>query len=129
MSKARQEAKCCSHIAVRILLKSRIGGLHCRHVGVQNKRELGISFSEYACVTQKKICSHSLHKNRSKLPEEKNLIVPVHQHGRHDVTCKPSISSEAKLNENCALTCSLNRWLCRKDDAKSLHSFYVATHM
>ena len=40
---------------------------------------------------QKKICSHSLHKNESKLPEEKNRIVPVHQHDRHDVTCKPSI--------------------------------------
>ena len=24
-------------------------------------------------------------------PEEKNVIVPVHQHGRHDVTCKPLI--------------------------------------
>ena len=35
----------------------------------------------------------SLHKNRSQLPEEKNLIVPVHQLGRHDVTYKPSIST------------------------------------
>ena len=40
---------------------------------------------------QKKICSHSLHKNGSKLPEEKNLIVPNHQHGRHDVTCNQLI--------------------------------------
>ena len=32
-----------------------------------------------------------LNKNGSELPEEKNLIVPVHQHARHDVTCKPSI--------------------------------------
>ena len=39
---------------------------------------------------QKKICSQSLHKNGSELPEEKNRIVPVHQHDRHDVTCKPS---------------------------------------
>ena len=48
-----------------------MGGLHCRHVGGQNKT-----------------CSQSLHKNVSELPEEKNLIVSVHQHGRHDVTCK-----------------------------------------
>ena len=35
---------------------------------------------------QKKICSHSLHKNGRQLPEQKNRVVPVHQHGRHDVT-------------------------------------------
>ena len=40
---------------------------------------------------QKKICPQILHKNGSELSKEKNLIVPVHQHGRHDVTCKPSI--------------------------------------
>ena len=39
---------------------------------------------------QKKICSQSVHKNGSELPEEKNLIVPVHQHGRRDVTPFPS---------------------------------------
>ena len=43
------------------------------------------------CTKQKKISSHSLHKNGSYLPEEKNLIVPVHQHGPHDITRKPSI--------------------------------------
>ena len=42
---------------------------------------------------QQKICSLSMHKNGSELPEEKNLIVQVHQHGRHDVTCKPSIAA------------------------------------
>ena len=46
------------------------------------------------CTKQKKNCSRNLHKNGSLLPEEKNLIVPVHQHGRHDVTCKPSILTE-----------------------------------
>ena len=40
----------------------------------------------------KENCSQSLHKNGCDLPEEKNLFVPVHQHGRHDVTYKPSIS-------------------------------------
>ena len=44
-----------------------IGGLHCCHVGGQKK----------------KIFSQSLHKNGSELPEEKNLFVPVHQHGSH----------------------------------------------
>ena len=43
------------------------------------------------CTKQKKICSYSIHKNGSEVPEEKNLIFPVHQHGRHDVTCKRSI--------------------------------------
>ena len=40
------------------------------------------------CTKQKKICSQSLHKNGGELPEEKNLIVPVHEHGRHDVSCQ-----------------------------------------
>ena len=34
---------------------------------------------------QKKIRSHSLHKNGTQLPEETNLV-SVHQHGLHDVT-------------------------------------------
>ena len=51
-----------------------IGGLHFRHVGVQNKRK----FVHIVCINF----------NGSELPEEKNHIVPVHQHGRHDVTCK-----------------------------------------
>ena len=55
-----------------------IGGLHCCHNGDR-------------CTKQKKISSHNLHKNGIQLSEEKNRIVPVHQRGRHDVTCKPSI--------------------------------------
>ena len=49
------------------------------------------------CTKQKKICSHSLHKNGSLLPEEENLIVPNHQHGRHDVTYKPSMVTNEEL--------------------------------
>ena len=49
-----------------------IGGLCCRHVGVQNKRK----FAHIVCI-------------KMELSEEKNLIVPVHQHGRHDATCCP----------------------------------------
>ena len=41
---------------------------------------------------QNKICSHSLHKNEIN-SEEKTVNVPIHQHGGHDVTCKPSIKS------------------------------------
>ena len=51
---------------------------------------------------QKKICSHSWHKKGIQLPEEKTFIVPVHQHGRHNVTCKSSIGLE---------TCTLIIWL------------------
>ena len=40
----------------------------------------------------KEYLSQSLHKNGSELPEEKNLITPVDQHGRHDVTCKPLVT-------------------------------------
>ena len=41
-----------------------------------------------------------LHENRRELPEEKNLIFPVHQHacGRHDVTCKPPIVVSVQIN-------------------------------
>ena len=39
----------------------------------------------------KENCSHSLNINEIKLPEEKNLIVPNHQNGGHDVTCNPPI--------------------------------------
>ena len=42
-------------------------------------------------LKQKKICSHSLHKNGSSLLEEKDLIVPYHQHGCLDVTCNQSL--------------------------------------
>ena len=55
-----------------------IGGLHCRHVGGQNKRK----FAHIICI---KMAVNSQRR--------KNLIVPVHQHGRHDVTCKRSIGS------------------------------------
>ena len=53
-----------------------IGGLHCRHVGVQNKRK----FVRIVCI-----------KMEVNSQRRKNLIVPVHQHGRHDVKFKPSI--------------------------------------
>ena len=48
-----------------------------------------IALPPCSCTKQKKICSHSLHNNG--LPEEKNLIVPIHQHGRHDVKRNPPI--------------------------------------
>ena len=48
---------------------------------------------------QKNICSHSLNKNGSQLPEKKNLIVPNHQHDRHDVTCNQPIG----FYEGCPL--------------------------
>ena len=51
------------------------GGLHSRHVGGQNKRK----FVHKVCIKMEV------------LPEEENLIFSVHQHGRHDVTLKPSI--------------------------------------
>ena len=67
-----------SHVGLRV------GGLHCRHLVVQNK---------------------SLHK--IEVPKEKNLIVLVHQHGRHDVTCKPSISSPLRLDAVVSLKAGL----------------------
>ena len=45
------------------------------------------------------ICSHSLHKNGSKLPE----LNPVYQHGRHDVTCKPSIENSNGLSHTVGI--------------------------
>ena len=70
-----------------------IGGLHCCHVGVQNKRK----FVHVVCI-------------KVKVPQEKNLIVPVHQHGRQIVTCTPSIfrksAKERKLNFHLLFTCT-----------------------
>ena len=49
---------------------------------------------------QKNIFSKNLHENRVWFPEERNAFVLDHQHGRHDVTCKPAI----KLNSPTDLT-------------------------
>ena len=40
-------------------------------------------------VNRKKLFSKNFHENRVKFLEERNAIVPDHQHGRRDVTCKP----------------------------------------
>ena len=54
----------------------KIGGWHCHRAGGENKRKS----AHILCL---KMIVNS--------PREKILIVPVHQHGRHDVTTKPSI--------------------------------------
>ena len=38
-----------------------------------------------------KIISEKLHKNGVSFPEDRNVSVLDHQHGCHDVTCKPEI--------------------------------------
>ena len=38
-----------------------------------------------------KIISEKLHKNGVSFPEDRNVFVLDHQHGCHDVTCKPEI--------------------------------------
>ena len=35
---------------------------------------------------------------------EKNIIVPVHQHGRHDMTCKPAIENSTGLSRKVGST-------------------------
>ena len=57
-----------------------IGGLHCRHVGGQNKTKTS------------HIVSIKMEFNS---PKEKNLFVPIHQHDRHDVTCNPPINGRS----------------------------------
>ena len=64
-------------MAIRLqIARSFIGGLHFRHVDGKNKRK----FAHIVCV-----------KMELTRRGEKNLIVPYHQHGRHDVTCNQPI--------------------------------------
>ena len=42
-------------------------------------------------VNTKEIFVLNLHQNRVHFPAERNAFVLDHQHGRRDVTCKPSI--------------------------------------
>ena len=51
--------------------------------GVQNKRK----FAHIVCIKME-VSSQTV----------KTLIVPVQQHGRHDVTCKPFIFQKCSLN-------------------------------
>ena len=53
-----------------------IGGLHCCHVGGQNKRK----FVYIVCIKMK------VNSQRRKI-----VFVPVHQHGHHDLTYNTSI--------------------------------------
>ena len=43
-------------------------------------------------VKTKEIFLLNLHQNRVHFPAERNAFVLDHQHGRHDVTCKPAIA-------------------------------------
>ena len=45
-------------------------------------------------VNTKEIFGQNLHQNRVHFPAERNAFVLDHQHGRRDVTCKPSILIE-----------------------------------
>ena len=43
-------------------------------------------------VNTKEIFGQNLHQNRVHFPAERNAFVYDHQHGRHDITCKPAIN-------------------------------------
>ena len=49
-------------------------------------------------VNTKEIFVLNLHQNRVHFPAERNAFVLDHQHGRRDVTCKPSICSDHICN-------------------------------
>ena len=46
------------------------------------------------CTEQNKHFFHIVCIKMEVNPEEKNVIVPAHQHGSHDVTCKPLIKKK-----------------------------------
>ena len=87
----------------------KIGGFHCRHVAGQNKRK----FVHIVCI---KI-------------EVNSLIVPVHQPGHHDFTCKPSIEIQALLSRNRRIkqTVHLLKRLFQNDSSVALLFFWIIT--